>query len=183
MVTDRGFRKRLRRDTLLIALSVAAALVLSASGMLEQLLLVNVESTIAGVFLAGVLFTSLFTTPIAIAMFASLASGLDALTMAGIGALGSVLGDLALFGLVRFTFQADLDHLLSLPKYRRLLHVFHRRTFRWMLPFVGALIIASPLPDELGIGLMGVSKMKTSTLIVISYIMNAIGILLIAWAA
>ncbi len=183
MASDRGFRQRLRGDTLLIALSIAAALVLSTSGVLQEFFLVNMESSLIGVFLAGVLFTSLFTTPIAIAMFVAMAPGVDILTMAGIGALGSVLGDLALFGLVRFTFQADVDHLMSLPKYKRLFHVFHRRMFRWILPFLGALIIASPLPDELGIGFMGVSKMKTSTLVVVSYVMNAIGIALIAWAA
>lgn len=179
MANNRGLHERLRRDTLLIALSIAAALILSASGVFERFFFLNGDSQLLGIFLAGILFTSLFTTPIAIAMFVSMAPGVDSVTMAGLGALGSVLGDLALFGLVRFTFQSDLDHLLRMPKYKRLFHVFHRRTFRWMLPFVGALIIASPLPDELGIGLMGVSKMKTSTLVVVSYIMNAIGIALI----
>lgn len=183
MTSAAAFRRRLRRDVIIIGVSVIAAFALAQSGFLQDFFAVTPESTLVGVFLAGILFTSLFTTPIAIAMFLSLAPGVNLLTMAGIGALGSVVGDLVLFGLIRFTFQEDVQHLLGMPKYRRLFHVFHRRTFRWMLPFLGALVIASPLPDELGIGLMGVSRMKASTLIVISYVMNAIGIALIYLAA
>ena len=102
---------------------------------------------------------------------------------AGVGGLGAVLGDLILFGLVRHSMREDVEHLVSLPRYRRFFAIFHRRMFRWILPFVGALIIASPFPDELGIALMGVTRMKPLTLIGISYVMNAIGIAIIGLAA
>ncbi|KKW19382.1 MAG: hypothetical protein UY63_C0015G0023, partial [Parcubacteria group bacterium GW2011_GWA2_51_10] len=72
------------------------------------------------------------------------------------------------------------DYLLSTHKYRRFGAIFKRRMFRWAIPFVGALIIASPLPDELGITLMGVSKMRASSLVAISYVMNSLGIAVIA---
>ncbi len=182
MASERLFHRRLKRDVVIISLSIVGAIALARSGVVQEFFLITPESTLVGIFLAGVLFTSLFTTPIAIAMFVSMAPGVDVLSMAAIGATGAVLGDLLIFGLIRFTFQADVQHLLSLPKYKRLFHVFQRRLFRWFLPFIGALIIASPLPDELGIGLMGVSKMKVTSLIAISYVMNAIGIALIAWA-
>ena len=70
---------------------------------------------------------------------------------------------------------------MTLPKYKRFFAVFHRRMFRWVLPFVGALIIASPFPDEIGLGLMGLSRMRVRDLMIISFVMNAIGIACIGW--
>ncbi len=183
MARDTQFRHRLKRDALVIAISITLAIYASKSGALDTIFLVSPESEFIGAFIAGLLFTSLFTTPLAIAMFAAIAPEVNILFMALLGACGSVLGDLALFGLIRHTFRDDLEHLLSLRKIHRLTAVFHRRVFRWILPFIGALIIASPFPDELGIGLMGVSRMKLSTLIIVSYVMNAIGIFLIGLAA
>ena len=183
MAKDAQFRHRLKRDALIISLSIIAAVFAYQSGVLDTVFLVSPESELFGSLIAGLLFTSLFTTPFAIAMFAALAPEMNIAIMALLGATGSVLGDLVLFALIRHTFRDDLEHLLSLRKFRRMVAVFHRRVFRWILPFVGALIIASPLPDELGIGLMGVSRMKISTLVTISYVMNSIGILLIGITA
>jgi hypothetical protein len=52
-----------------------------------------------------------------------------------------------------------------------------------MLPVIGAIIIASPLPDEVGISLMGLSKISTPKFIFISYILNSIGLFLIISAS
>lgn len=32
--------------------------------------------------------------------------------------------------------------------------------FAWLTPVIGAIIIASPLPDDLGVGLLSASKIK-----------------------
>lgn len=177
------FHRRLKRDVLIIALSIIAAIYSSRSGVMDAIFLVSPESEFIGIFIAGLLFTSLFTTPIAIAMFISIAPEVNIALMALLGAAGSVIGDLMLFGLIRHTFREDVEHILSLRKLHRIVAIFHRRMFRWVLPFIGALIIASPLPDELGIGLMGVSRMRASTLMLVSYTMNTIGIFLIGLAA
>jgi hypothetical protein len=46
---------------------------------------------------------------------------------------------------------------------------------------LGALIIASPLPDEFGLALMGISRMRALVLMPISFVMNALGIYCIIW--
>ena len=183
MAAKSSFGDRLERDAIIILAGIAAAIALSKSGLLSDIFLVNLESELIGSFIAGILFTSLFTTPLAIATFVELAPAVNTFAMAGIGALGAVLGDLILFGLVRFAFRKDVEHVMSLPRYKRFFAIFHRRMFRWMLPFLGALIIASPLPDELGMGLMGLSHMRTKNLVLVSLVMNALGIALIGWIA
>src|SRR3990167_7131268 len=55
--------------------------------------------------------------------------------------------------------------------------------FWWVIPALGAVIIASPLPDELGLIMMGLSHIRTATFIVLSFMMNAAGIFAIATAA
>lgn len=57
------------------------------------------------------------------------------------------------------------------------------KVFRWITFFLGALVISSPLPDELGLAMMGLSKAKMSTLIPVSLIFNSLGILAIALVA
>ena len=54
---------------------------------------------------------------------------------------------------------------------------------RWLIPFIGALIVASPLPDELGLTMMGLSKMKTSLFIPLSFLLNFFGIMTVGLIA
>jgi len=48
---------------------------------------------------------------------------------------------------------------------------------------VGGLIIVSPFPDEIGVSLLGFSKMRTSWFISLSFVFNFTGILLVGWVA
>lgn len=181
--TAKGPHARLKKDVVLIALSITSAYLLGQSGIFERVLAASSGVELAAAFLAGTMFTSFFTTPIAIAAFLALGSEMNLLLMALLGGVGAVVGDLILFAFVRHTFQSDVDYLLRTAAHKRLFTAFKLRTFRWLLPFVGALVIASPLPDELGIALMGVSHMRVTTLVAISYVMNSLGIGLIGLLA
>ena len=66
---------------------------------------------------------------------------------------------------------------------KRLRALFKMKFFRWFTFFLGGIIIASPLPDELGIGLLGFSKMKVSWFVPVSFVFNFIGICLIGLVA
>jgi hypothetical protein len=48
--------------------------------------------------------------------------------------------------------------------------------FGWLAPVVGALVIASPLPDELGITLLGIARLRNWQFVVLSFIFNFAGI-------
>jgi hypothetical protein len=66
---------------------------------------------------------------------------------------------------------------------KRMRSFFKLRLFRWLSLFVGGLIMASPLPDEVGISLMGMSKIKVPWFVTLSFVFNFIGIVLIGLAA
>ena len=88
-----------------------------------------------------------------------------------------MVGDLTIFFLVRDRFAEDIVEVLKISKSKKIIHFFKKGFFRWLSPVIGAIIIASPLPDEIGITMMGLSKTKLSLLIPISFIMNFIGVL------
>jgi len=74
-------------------------------------------------------------------------------------------------GLSRFSFKW---HFVSL---------FHFGFLKWISFLVGLFIIASPLPDELGLFFVGISKVKKKYLPVVFFVANTIGIYLLLYAA
>jgi uncharacterized membrane protein YdjX (TVP38/TMEM64 family) len=51
------------------------------------------------------------------------------------------------------------------------------------MPFLGALIIASPVPDEIGVSILGLTKIRYWQFFMVTFILNALGIFLIVTAA
>lgn len=174
----------LLRDTFIILVSIGVAVALVKTQTLANVLASTVELEIIGSLIAGLFFTSVFTTAPAIVTLGELIRLNSILPVALFGALGAVIGDLIIFRFVRDRFS---EHVMELVRHRhmskRMGVLFRRRLFRWLSFFVGGLIIASPLPDELGIGLFGFSKMKTIWFIPLSFVFNFLGIVFIGLVA
>jgi uncharacterized membrane protein YdjX (TVP38/TMEM64 family) len=134
-------------------------------------------------FLAGILFVSTFTIAPGAILLLVLAERLSPVEIGLIAGLGSVIADYFIFRYFKSNLKqelVDVYHGLGGHHITRLLHLKH---FAWTLPVLGALIIASPLPDELGVSLMGISKMKTYQFIIVSFILDVLGIFLIVSAS
>ncbi|MBI2590893.1 MAG: hypothetical protein HYW33_03385 [Candidatus Blackburnbacteria bacterium] len=97
--------------------------------------------------------------------------------------LGAVVSDFFIFKFVKNNLVREVQPLYNTLGGKGINHVLHTRYFSWTLPFVGALIIASPLPDEIGVSLMGLSKMKAWQFLAISFALNALGITLVILGA
>lgn len=136
-----------------------------------------------GAFIAGILFTSAFTTPTSFVIFATLAGTVHPVPLALIGGMGAVAGDFLIFRFVRDDLSAELEEVYEKLGGNHLTRIFNTKYFHWTLPLIGSFILASPLPDELGISIMGVSKLRTFEFIPISYLSNTVGILLVVLAS
>lgn len=176
-------KKYLIRDCIFIVISIGVAFYLFESGAMHRFTLALAGYQWVGSFFAGVLFTSLFTTAPAIVVLGELATEQSVLQVALVGALGAMVGDLILFNLVRDRIAEDIAFMLSQVRVRRLRALFKTKLFHSLTPFIGALVIASPLPDELGLTLLGLSKISERTFLVISFVMNAVGIYTIGMIA
>jgi len=175
--------KNLWRDMFFIAISLLVAFVLVQLGVANQIVSLSQSGRIVGSFLSGIFFTSAFTIAPSSIAIALLSKTTPILLLAFCGALGAVLGDMILFLFIRDRFADDLEAVLHHYHEKKLTRFFHHKFFRWLTPLVGALVIASPLPDELGITMMGVAKIRTWNLVAISFTMNFLGILLVAFVA
>lgn len=177
-------KKHLLKDFGVIAISLLLAIALEKTGLVEHLLTATPKLRLIGSFFAGVFFTSIFTTAPAIVALGLIAQAGSPLATAAIGALGSVVGDMLIFWVVRDKLSEHImEHLKASEGWARFMILIRTRSFRLASFFIGGLIIASPFPDELGISLMGLSKMKASWFIPLSYAFNFLGILLIGAAA
>ena len=154
-----------------IALSVLLAIFVAKTGIVKGILLQNGEAEVIGSFLSGMFFTSIFTTAPAMVMLYEIAEGWAALPVALIGAFGAVVGDLLIFRFIRDRLTAGVN--------RKWIKILHLSKARFLAAIFGAIIIASPLPDELGLALMGMSNVKQRWIIPMSFVFNFLGILAI----
>lgn len=137
-----------------------------------------------GAFVAGVLFVSTFTVATGAIILLILAERLSPIEIGIIAGLGAVLGDFVIFRFIQDNLAEEVKEIYeNIDGNHHLQRVFHTKYFSWTLPVMGALIIASPFPDEIGVSLMGISKMKTYQFLCISFILNALGIFLIVSAS
>lgn len=178
----RQARSQLSHDFIYIFLGIVIAVVVSRSGLLDMVLDWIGNGALAS-FVAGIFFTSAFTIAPASVALADLIEITATGTVILWGALGALCGDLLLFFFIRDRFADDLKNSLKPSFVRHILHSFHLGFLKWLAPILGAAIIASPLPDELGLTLMGLSKTRIALLIPVSFIMNALGIYLLTYFA
>ena len=174
----------LLQDSLIIAVSIVFAVILLKTEVLGKILTASKELELLGSFAAGMFFTSVFTTAPAIVTLGEIARENSIILTALFGGMGAVVGDLIIF---RFIKDRLSEHLMELVQHqkggKRLKVLFKLKYFRWLTFLVGGLIIASPFPDELGISLLGFSKMRTRLFIALSFVFNFAGILLIGIVA
>lgn len=173
-------KRYLLQDLLIIVSSIIFAYVLVKTEAISLVLATTQEFEIVGSFIAGLFFTSVFTTAPAIVALGELSLASTLLPVAFFGALGAVIGDLVIFSFIRDRFSDHLMEVMHLKKEGKKIKIRnHLRLFRWVSFFVGGIILASPLPDEIGIGLLGFSKMDLKWFIPTSFTFNFIGIMLI----
>lgn len=131
-----------------------------------------------GAFLSGIFFVSIFTVaPSAVILF-HIAESYNPLWTAIIAGVGAVVGDYIIFRFLRDRIFQELHPLIIKMEGKHLRSWFSSPYFSWLIPFIGAFIIASPLPDEIGIGMLGLSKIKNWQFLGLSFALNSLGIFL-----
>ena len=168
------------RDLGIVILSILVAVILAKTGVLNEILTATQELKFLGSFLAGMFFVSIFTAAPAMVVLVGIIQSNSILEVAIFGGLGGLVGDLLIFRFVKDSVARDIQWLINKTKQERLASIFKLKLFHWLIPCIGALIVASPLPDEIGLTMMGLSKMKTHLFIPVSFLLNFIGIFILS---
>jgi hypothetical protein len=173
---------RIRRDFVIVFIGISLGYWLIQSGTIHTFLGEFAGAPLLASFIAGFFFTSIFTTAPAIAALYEICQQTPLPQVAIVGAMGSMVGDFILFRFLHDRLAEDISFLSGKRKWTRLFHLFHTKLFEWSLPLLGALVIASPFPDELGLAILGFSKLKTWQFLMLSFVFNVLGIVLIGLA-
>lgn len=180
----RLFRSWHYKNLTFLFLSSAFAFFLAQYDPFHQFLLNLGAYGYIGGFFAGVFFVSTFGVATAAVILLVLAEELNIFLLGVVAGAGGVLGDFLLFRFVKDRLIDEVKPIYdNIDHDHHLIKLLHTKHFRWLFPVIGAVIIASPLPDELGVSLMGISRMKNKTFLTLSFILNVTGIILVLFAS
>lgn len=168
----------------LFLLAFGVSVFLFTTGILFAMIGIVQTVPLLAEFLSGFFYSSFISSPLAIFMIGILAKANSPLQIALIGGIGAMLADLILFKLARLLFFGSVSPLTLNKNFNSIVKSLHRNpTFNFVAPFIGAVIIASPLPDELGVAILGLSKMPTVKVAILTYFLNSLGIFVLAYFA
>jgi len=164
----------------LIFISILFAIFLSKYTSFDKFLFETRYIPFIGSFIAGVLYVSSSTAALGILIFSDLSLKISPVEIALLGGLGSAVSDFFLFRFFKDDLLFEITPIYNKLGGRYITKLMYHKFFRWSLPIIGAIIIASPLPDEIGISLMGISKIKNKQFAVLSLTLNTCGIFILA---
>lgn len=148
----------------------------------ESLIIQNTLSSLGliGAFISGILYDYSFTSTIATSILLILGHK-DILITGLIAGLGSLLGDLIIYKFINHSFSDEIKKLSKEKIIVKINKSLNKSLRKYILPVLGALVIASPLPDEIGVTLLVASKkiIPPNYAYILFYILNTIGILII----
>jgi len=164
-------------------ISIIFAILLSRYELFNTFLLSLGNWGYIGAFFAGALFVSTFTVATGAVILLTLTERLSLIEIAIIAGLGGVVGDFAIFRFVKDGLISEIIPIYNRLGGRHLTRVLRTKYFSWMLRIIGAIIIASPFPDEIGVSLMGITKIKTYQFLLLVFVLDTVGVFLFIVAA
>jgi hypothetical protein len=136
-----------------------------------------------GGLIAGALSASLITAALALVLVVELAQHLDPLALAILVGVGSAIGDMILLLFFEERIFHELAPLGRKLGLRRFVRRSRKRRMSTPLLLTGAFVIMTPLPDEVGLGLLGISHFPKIFLFVLCLALNTLGASLVIMAA
>ncbi|MBL8121161.1 hypothetical protein JNM87_00215 [Candidatus Saccharibacteria bacterium] len=180
---QKHWRRWKYKNTGLLAVSLLVFFYLAGTSQVENVISHIGNLGYFGAFITGIFFVSTFTVaPAAVVLF-HIVEQLHPIEVAILAGLGAMVGDYVIFRFMKDRVFAELLPLARKLQAPRLKVLFKSPYFAWVLPLVGAFVIASPLPDEVGVSMLGLSKVKRWQFFLLAFILNATGIFLVVTAA
>ncbi len=171
------------RNTALLIISLITFFFFAETPFVKNLIQTIGNFGYLGAFFVGILFVSIFTVAPAGVVLFQLADTLNPLGIALAAGTGGVVGDYLILKYLKDRVFLELKPVFMNHGGKPLKKLFKTPYFAWIVPILGAIIIMSPFPDEVGLGLMGMSKVKTWQLLAMLYLLDVVGIFLVVIAA
>lgn len=167
------------RDIFIVTASIVVAVLLVQLGIIDSFIGESTASLVFASFVAGAFFTSLFTVAPAGVALVAIGQSMPLVLVAFFAAIGAAVIDMLIITFVRRDLSKDLDGLAQMTFRHHLIRAFHFGFLKWAAFLIGMFLIATPLPDEFGLFLIGISKVDSKFLPLIFFLAHFLGILLI----
>ena len=134
----------------------------------------------AGTFITGIFFSYGFTAAPATAVLLILSKTQDVFVAGVVGGLGALAGDYAIFNLLRTSFADEISEIRNEKLVMKIGRAVPSHIKKYLVPVFAGLIIASPLPDEIGVSMLVASQdISTKKFALISFALNTAGIIVV----
>ena len=162
---------------ILLALGIAAAIFLIQLPQFKEFILHLGKFNYISLFISGILLVSTFTLPTGSLILITLAKDFPPYIIIALAGLGAAFGDFIVFSFVRDKVENEIsatyDKFLQKHHLKKILHT---KYFAWTLPVIGVLILASPLPDDFAVSLLGLSTMSKLSFFAISLLSHTVDV-------
>lgn len=133
-----------------------------------------------GTFLSGIFFAYGFTAAPATAILLILSNEQNIFFAGFIAGFGALIGDLIIFKFIRYSFMDEIKKLSRQKTLNNFNNKIPSLLKKYFIPVLAGFIIASPLPDEVGVSLLASSwSISTKLFSIFSYLLNTTGIFVI----
>jgi len=170
-----------------ICIIISAYLIFTSDSVKEHIGGLGQTNSYISFFFAGILFALGFTLPISAGLLLSL-NGNNLMLSVLLGGAGSVIGDLIIIAIAKKAFAKEFIKIEASREYHRWKKKINKLFGREIGPHTftyifGAAVIASPLPDEIGLSfLSGLPDFKLAPFAIISFILHSAGIFVLLYA-
>lgn len=169
----------------LLACSFLLAYILYLQGFFDLLPQLLHGHGYISMFIGGLIFTFGFTSPFAVAIFIEMADTVHPILGALVAGLGAVVADMTIFQFIRLSFDDEIHRLKASALATWMKDKLHRETVperiqQYIAWSIAGILIASPLPDELGVTMLsGLTEIRGKPFAAVCFGLNALGVFLI----
>jgi uncharacterized membrane protein YdjX (TVP38/TMEM64 family) len=133
-----------------------------------------------GTFLAGLLYPYALTSAAGTGILLILSKGQNIIVSGVIADVGALISDILIFFFVKRGFSDEAQKLSQEPVVRTINRLIPDSVRVFLLSVFASLLIASPLPTEIGVMLMvSIREMEFKKFVILVYILHAFAIFVI----
>lgn len=174
----RSFLSRGWFQIAVLVLGIALAVEFARTSSLNELVSYGLGWQIFAIFIIGAMYSSVLTAaPATVGLVRLAETGLPLWLIVVVGGIGAMLSDLILFGLIKVHFIDALTQKFKKNPHGIYVTLTKIKPFRFLVAMLGAIIIATPIPDEIGLAMMGLGDADWRLVAAIGFIFNMAGIM------
>lgn len=168
----------------LLVLGVAVAVAIGRSDVVAGIAHSGTLGVLLAVLVFGAMYSSVLTVaPATVGLVELAQAGVPVSLLAIVGGFGATLTDVSIFQIIKIGFIDDLVAYFQRHSQGAFSRLFKIKLFKLLIVVLGAITIATPIPDEIGLAMMGIGKAKIRTVALVGFVFNTLGIMVIGLLA